>query len=1004
MTSIDNADMYGNLTRVAMAKMVANYVLDLGLQELDTDKECNFPDVSASLDEAYDNGVTKACQLGLMGVGIEKFNPNGIVTRAEFGTVLSRALWGDEYNGADPYYKDHLQALKDEGIMNIIDNPNMKEVRGYVMLMMMRADDAYTPTTGCSAEELLACILADDYESCIAACSGTEDIVVKSGDLAVTAKESAGASAIIGADSELDFLTFKASERITLNKVTLERYGYSASTDVVEVWLEDENGDEVTNRRSLNNKDQVTLTLKKDYRDMKDANFVTVVSLDANASGSTIGFKVTDVESSAKNLNVTKYTPATYKMVTYTGTQVTLDSKGQNRTYYYVAGESYEVGRVQVKTQNSDVDVNGFTLTNVNAGLDLKKYVSKVEVVRDGKALANQSWSIDRDGEVKVNFTKDTIEAKKNAIYVINMEFEDLDVFGQKVALSVSHQGGINAVEVKTNARVSLTNSDALALKEYTFNGDKITLAKGKLDKTVYAKGGNTEVVVAEGTIALNEAIKLNTFYLDARDGTNQYTGVEAMRVIVAGDEYEGKKVATGFKFDNVVIEKAGEFKVLVDLDDDALNATVKFAPSSISKVLFDDGTNVGVYDEYRSQTVTNSSMVGSIEFATLRLEEVKGALDNNLTKTVEIKAEETSERVVLFDGEYTAKRSNVSLTEYTVSYASALTGDAHVTFFLTIDGKEVAPAYMDKDTEAGTGVTEYFDVVELEKDAKVKVKLEAAANLYENNYTFELTLDGENEDGDPAGFAKESAVELKVVSDGSVIVTEKKNVHLRNTVLKSATNTELARFIVKGAENSSIGELTKLQFTFMSGGTDITSSFSDKVSIRIDGATVDYSDLSDLDYDITGDGVEVLVQFKDGTNKLAAADYKTTVTVNGSKTRDYNRKVVPALVSIKSQTNSSSKSDTTYVFAIDAAESDYEIRNLEVSVGGTPIITRGSIDDLDDAVVANDDKVQFIDEIKYDVYDGNNTQVGNTITIARGTYYDYFKVGNDMAKIFSNK
>jgi hypothetical protein len=171
MTSIDNADMYGNLTRVAMAKMVANYVLDLGLQELDTDKECNFPDVSASLDEAYDNGVTKACQLGLMGVGIEKFNPNGIVTRAEFGTVLSRALWGDEYNGADPYYKDHLQALKDEGIMNIIDNPNMKEVRGYVMLMMMRADDAYTPTTGCSAEELLACILADDYDACIAACS-----------------------------------------------------------------------------------------------------------------------------------------------------------------------------------------------------------------------------------------------------------------------------------------------------------------------------------------------------------------------------------------------------------------------------------------------------------------------------------------------------------------------------------------------------------------------------------------------------------------------------------------------------------------------------------------------------------------------------------------------------------------------------------------------------------------------------------------------------------------
>jgi hypothetical protein len=71
--------------------------------------------------------------------------------------------------------------------MNIIDNPNMKEVRGYVMLMMMRADDAYTPTTGCSAEELLACIIADDYETCIAACSeDAEDVEVLPGHATVS--------------------------------------------------------------------------------------------------------------------------------------------------------------------------------------------------------------------------------------------------------------------------------------------------------------------------------------------------------------------------------------------------------------------------------------------------------------------------------------------------------------------------------------------------------------------------------------------------------------------------------------------------------------------------------------------------------------------------------------------------------------------------------------------------------------------------------------------------
>jgi len=31
MDTIESADMFGNLTRIAMAKMMANYVLDLGL-------------------------------------------------------------------------------------------------------------------------------------------------------------------------------------------------------------------------------------------------------------------------------------------------------------------------------------------------------------------------------------------------------------------------------------------------------------------------------------------------------------------------------------------------------------------------------------------------------------------------------------------------------------------------------------------------------------------------------------------------------------------------------------------------------------------------------------------------------------------------------------------------------------------------------------------------------------------------------------------------------------
>jgi len=40
------------------------------------------------------NYILRACELGMMGQGITNFDPNGEVSRAQFGTVLSRALYG----------------------------------------------------------------------------------------------------------------------------------------------------------------------------------------------------------------------------------------------------------------------------------------------------------------------------------------------------------------------------------------------------------------------------------------------------------------------------------------------------------------------------------------------------------------------------------------------------------------------------------------------------------------------------------------------------------------------------------------------------------------------------------------------------------------------------------------------------------------------------------------------------------------------------------------------
>lgn len=139
MKSIDEAEMLDGLTRIAMAKMLSQYAINvLGKSPADVEVP-NFTDVSADLDAEYANGVTLAYKLGIMWINMpdNKFLPYETVTRAQFGTALSRLLFGIE-DGEDAYYTTHLAKLKEAWIITN-DDPTLEELRGYVMLMLMRS-------------------------------------------------------------------------------------------------------------------------------------------------------------------------------------------------------------------------------------------------------------------------------------------------------------------------------------------------------------------------------------------------------------------------------------------------------------------------------------------------------------------------------------------------------------------------------------------------------------------------------------------------------------------------------------------------------------------------------------------------------------------------------------------------------------------------------------------------------------------------------------------------
>jgi hypothetical protein len=110
VSDVDQANLMGNLTRAQAAKMLSQFAIQSLGKMPDTQKSCNYPDISGYGD--LTSWMETSCQLGIMGVGINAFDPDKGMSRAEFGTVLSRILRGDTYSVGATFYEGHLNQLK----------------------------------------------------------------------------------------------------------------------------------------------------------------------------------------------------------------------------------------------------------------------------------------------------------------------------------------------------------------------------------------------------------------------------------------------------------------------------------------------------------------------------------------------------------------------------------------------------------------------------------------------------------------------------------------------------------------------------------------------------------------------------------------------------------------------------------------------------------------------------------------------------------------------------
>ncbi len=150
MPTIDTANMMWPLLRKHLAKMISEFSMSVLWNSPEMTKKCEFTDMDNESKEMQYYAET-SCQLYLMWLhpnGVDPktvFDPNEIVTRAQFGTVLSRLLRQTQHaaNKWELYYGRHLEALKNNAIMTQIYNewPSKQELRWRVMLMLMRVNE-----------------------------------------------------------------------------------------------------------------------------------------------------------------------------------------------------------------------------------------------------------------------------------------------------------------------------------------------------------------------------------------------------------------------------------------------------------------------------------------------------------------------------------------------------------------------------------------------------------------------------------------------------------------------------------------------------------------------------------------------------------------------------------------------------------------------------------------------------------------------------------------------
>ena len=562
------------------------------------------------------------------------------------------------------------------------------------MLMLQRAAENVNPSECNDPAVLLACSLGSD--SCPAACqkkadekadepatSNINDMPV-AGDLTVAVADYSSEVRSVPANGTVVFnaVDFKASEKIVIESVKLERLGLSDKSNIAGVWFE-KDGVAVSSKASVSSDGTITTRFYNNFSVNGTETLDLVVELKWETTGAEIAFQIIGVTSTAKNVSVNTKS-STYRTTAYTVSTVKFEMNGTAGVTEYKVGESksFEIWRFQLTTkkggaEDRDVIVKSIKLRNAS-GLNLAETFKNVYVTRDSKTV---SKSVTLDGkDMTITFDDDVIESGKKGIYYIMAEVAQLNEVNKSVQLQLRKSSELVANEKTTNFRTSyqLAKNETFTevnLKTYTFKWGKVTFTNNSsMAKTVNAAASATDVVIAKGTLTISEPVKLpkikitstgNKYLANAKD-----CEIKNVKIEIGGSTYDTEVASLTDEWCNtfttvdsdIYVSKTSDIRVLVSVDALAnSNDTISFGLLNGQSFVGN-----GTYDN-SDEPLTLSDIAWSIQLAKVTVKAGKFNITNKKSSTQKVVVN-SSEDVIIFDWEITSKEDRVSINDLVLS------------------------------------------------------------------------------------------------------------------------------------------------------------------------------------------------------------------------------------------------------------------------------------------------------------------------------------------------